>query len=364
MKKTALLLFTLTLLFSLKMPAVHAEEVEGSTTDDSEGEYEYDPLIIDSDYDRIYKEDGLWYGVIEVENRRIFNVDSVLSSPVAFSADIHLYHYFVEFSFSRDTEYLKEIIIYYEIDGYCPYLMCLWGGEVEDYSETVTLTYDPNSISLEEAKTIKEVFGEGAITFSIDPDYDYVLNLNHTTSKDVDSFVEIIQFTYVLTDYETTDLRLDIQDQYEQELAIIVNNEFLTIDEMEQQILDLQEEYAEFDVVFGEEITSPCIGDSCTIDYDGEDDENAVIDFLENALEGFIELIKTIVIGAIALIASGLIAIALAKALLDLSVELIIKAIKEGTKRFFELVIYFSKHIKQSLYFFISTVLSAFDIKI
>ncbi len=237
----------------------------------SETDVPYSGYAERSDYDRIEKIDGLWYGVITASETRLFAVNNSIDSPflVDYTA-IDSYHYFMEFKLTRATQYLKTITIEFEVDSYCPYITCLFGGREDSYSGVRTFTYDDSNTGLDGATSLEDAFGEGNITRSIDGDYDYVVNLDHTTkNKAVDSRVKILEFTYVLTDAEVQDLMLDIQAQYEQEYYLIITNPFLTASEKQNAINILNQEYSEYDVNFGEEMTSPCIGEDCEDEFDG-----------------------------------------------------------------------------------------------
>lgn len=224
-----------------------------------------------SDYERIEKINDQWFGVITASDSRLFAVNSSIDIPFGINYSVNDdYHYFLEFKLTRETTNLKEIKIQFEVDSYCPYITCLFGGRVDAYEETKIFTYDESSSGLEDGKTLEEAFGSGNITASIDDRFDYVVNLDHTTkNKQVDSYVKILEFTYILTDAEVQDLMLDIQAQYEREYYQIITNDFLTASEKQNAINMLNQEYAEYDVDFGEEMESPCIGDGCEDELDG-----------------------------------------------------------------------------------------------
>ena len=76
--------------------------------------------------------------------------------------------------------------------------------------------------------------------------------------------ITVLKFTYILTDQEIIDLRLDIQEQFEEERDIIEENPILTDEEKKEQLDGLITEYIEFEIDFDEEMTSICIGEQCT----------------------------------------------------------------------------------------------------
>jgi|GEM_PF-3060878 len=290
-----------------------------------------------SDYDRIEKVDGIWYGVITASETRIFAVNETPELPftnIPIINNSDTYHYFVEFKLTRATQYLKSITIDFSIDAYCPYFTCLFGGREDAYSGTRTFTYDESSLGLEEGTTLEEAFGDGNITASIDEQYEYVVNLDHTTKNEVsDSTIKILEFTYVLTDAEVQELMLDVQAQYEQEYYQIITNDFLTDTEKQNAINMLNQEYSDYDVNFGEEMTSPCVGDGCEDELDGAP-ELPYIGGLDTLLEKVLaglglnvdNLVEYLVIGIIITIITGLTLYQMAKSILDS----IIKAIAEG----------------------------------
>jgi len=262
MKKALLLVVLSLILFTSLKPTM------ASTSD-----VPYSGYAERSDYDRIEKIDGQWYGVITASEIRIFAVNETIELPftgIPFINNSDTYHYFVEFKLTRETQYLKSITLEFEIDPYCPYFTCLFGGRVDVYSGTRTFTYDESSLGLEEGTTLEEAFGDGNITTSIDDQYDYVVNLDHTTKNEIsDSEIKILEFTYVLSDEEVQDLMLDIQAQYEQEYYQIITNDFLTASEKQNAINMLNNQYSDYDVNFGDEMTSPCVGEGCEDDLAG-----------------------------------------------------------------------------------------------
>ncbi len=257
--------------------------------------YDYSYAVENSQYDRIEKDPitGIWSGVIFVDVSNIFNID-LLNTGLPFQIT-HNYSYFVEFAFTRETIQLYEITLDYEVPGYCPAINCWFTSNIPAVSDRKVLIYDENSIGLDEAKNIDEVFGDGSITKSIDNDYDYVLKLDVFTRKDLDIHVDLISFWYVLTDDEVIDLRLDIQAQYENEVEFISRNPLISFDEKKVLFALVEQEYLEYTIDFGELLNSYCEGDGCSIDYDGTDDSSETGNL--TWWEELFELIKKLFVG-------------------------------------------------------------------
>ena len=262
MKKFLILLLLMAISFMTHSITLYADEVI------EEDDQNYSYAINNSDYDRIYQDDqGKWHGVISVTETHLFTVNN--DSPLV-SLDFTSYMYFVEIAFSRETKQLYEIQLSFTREAYCSYRVFFCVSSEPEFSERKTYSYDEASIGLEESKDIGEVFGDGSITRSIDPNYDWVIDLHHTTTKDIDATVEVIDFYYILTDAEIIDLKLDIQEQFDEELSIIISNPILSPDERDQQIAQLQDEYADYEdsLDFDVLMYSDCVGD-CYDEHEG-----------------------------------------------------------------------------------------------
>ncbi len=219
------------------------------------------------DYTRIYKENGVWYGVIDIENRRIF--ETVYDPPASITQPIR--HYYIEFAFTRETQYVVSVDLKYTVGGYCPlpFNICSFGGYVEPYeSEIITFEYDQEQIGLQYGTSLDEIFGDGEITKSVDPEYDYVIDLGITVQNDVEVpvNVEFLEFTYVLTNAEVDAVMADIQTQYDNEVTAILENNDLNITEKQLALDNLNLEYQEYTITYQEEITSLCLdNDVCNV---------------------------------------------------------------------------------------------------
>jgi len=276
------------------------------------------PSYIDTrDYKKIYKKDGIWYGVIDIEKRNIFAVEEGELPGVIVQVG-KTQHYALEFAFTRDTKYLKSIDISFTRAAYCPVAMdflCRWfGGTVEEYnSGVITYEYDDSSVPLGEAKSIEEAFGDGTITLSADPEFDYVINLEHTTTNEEPVHIElnILQFTYVLTDLEVDDVNDDIQAQYDLEVQAILHDDSLNITTKQLALDQLNIEYDEYNITYNEEITSLCLNDElCSVEAFEENEENVeevpswVQDIIDKILKGSAIIIAAVggisIVGVIA----------------------------------------------------------------
>jgi hypothetical protein len=282
--------------------SLNSDDVPGYTFD-----YEY--AIENSEYNRIYKDESKWYGVIELEDWNVFTVEHSEWSSTWINI-ANLYSYYVEIEFSRETEYLESIQIQFIRDAYCMLPLCI-GGEEEAYdSGLIIYEYDDTQVGLAEAKNLEEVFGEGNITSSIDPDYDYVINLNHNANRDVHGEIWFFEFHYVLTEEEILDLRLDIQTQFNNELQVIQSDDTLSDADKEAAYSQLVSEYSQYEIDFGEIITSECDGD-CGGEWEGEND-GSVYDpesdwntILENSIKNIIISVVIIVVGFIVIFQFG-----------------------------------------------------------
>jgi hypothetical protein len=258
--KKLLLIIAIVLMSST---SVYATEVPGTSVNDDDlpgYEFDYEYAVNNSDYDRIYKDDGKWYGVIEETH---FDFWAANTNPSTLDPYNHKNVLFIEFS--RDTEELIEISYRYTIDEYCPteiFGIC-FGDKIPASSGTETaFNKYTDGFFLN-----TPLFGESIFETSGDTEWDYYILSENDNQF---SSVELLEYTYVLTDVEVDALLLDIQDQYNYELYLIENDDSLTESEKTNAVLDLQLEYDGYNISYGDELTSDADGD--TIDDDGLSD--------------------------------------------------------------------------------------------
>ena len=213
------------------------------------------------EYDRIYKEDSIWYGVIEV-------TDALLTGwncSYGRCTNNALY-----IKFSRETEMLTSITYDYQTQEKCigiklPLLPCIGSTLPSEFgSETVYRKESDGSFInfLFNNQSIKKLSGDDVWFESTRFDYRIISESNELFKN-----VNIIEFTYVLTNDEVDAVMLDIQNQYEQELDHILANPHLTLNEKEQAMIALNTEYSEYTIEYGENITSLCLNhDQCFVE--------------------------------------------------------------------------------------------------
>jgi len=200
-----------------------------------------------SGYERIEKIDGIWYGVIDITD--IY----VASTFFALNDFESVYMNVIGITFTRDTQNLEQIEIDYvtvqdsclgvvAFDKYCI------GSTADSYEGTYILNNSYNSSNFLD-------FLRGDEIYVGDDEYDYYLYIEGPELASV----TVVKFTYVLTHDEVDDLRLDIQEQYELEYQMILENPLLTADEKLIQIVALMEEYKDYEIDYDQEMTSICI---------------------------------------------------------------------------------------------------------
>lgn len=293
MKKTLvfLILFTFSMNYSFSnVAATFPDYCDDPYFDDLSLDYslcfdytppeDYSSIADNSEYDRIEKIDGIWYGVIEVTD---------LYVDTAFIG-VGRYMNVIGISFSRDLLQLAQIEYDYTTletcTGWLTVLGCI--GDMKDsYSDTKILNdkYNTNDF-------IDFLNGDNIIEGN--DDYDYYLYVQ----DDPYEFITVIKFSYILTSQEVIDLRLDIQEQYEIEKNIVLNNPLLTADERLVLIVALIEEYKDYQIDFDELMTSICIGDECTAYNTGGVAGSESLDWLEEWTENFEEKIADFLLTA------------------------------------------------------------------
>ncbi len=255
---------------------------------------DYTSLADNSGYTRIEKINGVWYGVINITSTKLEWINDSRGRGNRLYVD-----------FDRDTQEL----VYVNLKGiaipYCTgieWMSKCWTGEIITDREISVEIYNNY-----ESDTLRDFFGMDTI-ITIDSNdpyygiYDYMIHVRTDviyTGVDLQlKSVTILEYTYILTEQEIIDLRLDLQEQYEEEREIIVSNPITTNEEKDIQLADLHDEYVEFEIDFDEEITSICIGEHCTaINTESEDDLVEGDEWL-SLLEGKIQdwILKTAII--------------------------------------------------------------------
>lgn len=241
----------------------------------------YKAIAERSDYQRICKNDeGQWLGVLNIESREV--TDFMVAGRD--SGDI------VYIDFDRDTDSLERIDLKWVNEDYCSgvnLIFCL-GSTISGETQEASL-YNKSVDG-----SFLEVLTGDSIRTSDKTEYDYmiIIPVLHQIKT-----IEIINFAYVLTAEECEALKLDIQEQLLDDLALIKNN--VTTTEEEKLVLTQEVEvmYDDLDVVYGEIFDSPCIGDECFIDEEETGGDEAGTPISE--VLGKIELLPKLILGGI-----------------------------------------------------------------
>ena len=217
------------------------------TDDTTDIPYEY--AVANSEYVRIEKVDGVWYGIIMIENYQIL--------PLPMGNGILL-------KLSRDLQQLYSVQFDYttlkDCNGLWAWTLCI-GDKIEPYEGT-EIVYD-----LDRDGSLADWLTTDEIVEWDGPDYDYWLFTN--VFEPIDTVFNI-RLDMVLTDVEVIDLRLDIQDQFDDEVEQILLNDFLTDEDRDVQIAGLVDEYSEYTIDFDERITAvpSCECEECVFESD------------------------------------------------------------------------------------------------
>lgn len=278
-------------------------------------------------YDRIYKKDGKWYGVLEVDDFVINSIKkddwiekvkdsnlAILFAPGIVGAfeyfDSETYFYYLDVDFNRDLKNLLTVEIKTDYSSYCskvlPCKKPILGGKnnVDAWSDTTTYTFDTNFplISNPTLDDFATSFGKGDIVSTNRVGYDYAIKLKgDTLRRETDLTVNIIEYTYILEDYEVDDVNNLIQKQFDDDLEKIINNSLYPEYLKQKLINNLIEKYKDQKIEYDEEITSICSG-KC------EDEFKADEKFFDIGLDDFISqdqldnIIPIIIIVALILI--------------------------------------------------------------
>jgi len=272
-------------------------------------DHDYVEVAPNNDYDRIYRTDGIWYGVITVD-------DLLLLPPVNNQGPNS-----ISVKFGRDTEHLTSITYTFTTYDYCDGtgFNTSWGcigNFIPSYTDTETAyEKDKNGIFG------RFILGNNAgIIESSSSDYDYeIFSKTHIKFERV----ELLEFTYVLTNAEVDNVMADIQSQYDSEYDYIVNHPDKTDAEKNVLIDELNSEYSEYTISYGEELTSPCEGDQCEIEHPEPDNTiNTIWDGLSDFLDNYASwAIDNLLSAVVFLILGGVFIKALAQAIVSKAFE-------------------------------------------
>jgi len=386
--KKLILLILLVIVSFIPVITVGATEPTDTTGDETEPT----PGATNDIYDRIYKEDGIWYGVLDVKSSNVFTVKaSEIGDNINVGGIVDIYNsylFFVEFSFTRSTKSLQSIDIEYTFSKYCPNVTCVFGGVKPAVTRTKTLTFDDEALGyhdptfLEQAfnigNSVDEVFGNGEIAESIDPNYDYVLNLDyHVTVQDITiasgeipkGTIEFFRFTYILEDFEVDDVNVDIQAQYDNEVDDILIDDRFTIEEKQLLLEKLNLEYAEYVIEYDESITSLCLTENCVFYYVPEEDPNfddpwnPFADFFNDFKSSILDFIFTVLILLVSAVTGGAFIYALIYYMINSTVKGSVSAVKITASSVHKSGKYWGGQMFNGTVFFFKTVGNAFKRK-
>ena len=218
---------------------VFAFIIATTTTNIQATELDYD------NYDSIYKEDGIWYGIIDITSIYLTGWNCAYGR----CNNNALY-----IAFSRDTENLTSITYDYTTQSRCIgvnlYFVCL-GTTIESESGSETVynesDYGPFLTFLFNANNITKLTSSSK--------YDYRIVSETTETFDT---VEVIRFTYILTNDEVDNVNALAQAQYDQKLHAILIDQTMTFEEKENAASQLKAKYDSFVIEYGEELESLC----------------------------------------------------------------------------------------------------------
>lgn len=231
------------------------------------------------EYDRIYKDqDGTWHGVINVDNTYTKTI------KVGTSTEINAMY----FDLTRDTEDLFDVKIRFETINdtwWDPFDIFT---NIKKYELEVDTTYkSTNLLSWDMLGNFKEygcalwknVDEVTKGTWSNGNVPQYVLLTS--PEKRIDNILHF-QFDYILTDYEVDSVNEDIQTQFDEEKTAIIGDDSITDEEKYIAITDLEEEYEDYVIDYGERLN-----------YIADDDDlarlNAMLNVYESAFDRFLD---------------------------------------------------------------------------
>ena len=235
------------LIFTLLMPSQLLEASEIASGDE---EITLDDLL--EEYDRIFKRNGVWYGIIEVTDISLSEWNCTMANGRCYQSRIML-------NFSRELERLTSVTYDFTAKDSCRgvnlFGFCIGSWETGQSGTHTAFEKDRHG------PFVQFILNSSEIQRAFGTSYDFQI-ITPMTYGPLES-VEIIQFTFVLTDAEVESVLASIQEQYDAEVELILNTPGLT-DAQRQQLLDqLNLEYATFTIDFQEELTSECVGDHC-----------------------------------------------------------------------------------------------------
>lgn len=205
------------------------------------------------DYDRIFKRNGIWYGIIDITNTQ-------LSEWNCFNGRCSQSR--ILLNFSRELERLSSITYDFVEKDSCRgvnlFGFCL-GTWVPGESGTHTAFDNPRHGAFTQwvlnSSEIQRAFGSPF-------DFQIITPLQYGPLESV----EVVRFTFVLTNEEVESVLEQMQEQYDSEVQRILTMPGLTDAQRQDRLELLNIEYATFTIEFQEELTSECVGDHCFVD--------------------------------------------------------------------------------------------------
>lgn len=208
----------------------------------------------EDDYDKIYQEDGIWYGVIEITDHML-SEDNCMYGKCSRSK--------ISLSFSRDTEALQEITYDFITKDTCIGLnlfgLCI--GSKYSGTEGTHTAYNKQ----EHGAFIDFLFQTNEIQTPVLSNYDYTI----LTPSEYGPLKEvtIIEYTYILENHETDDVNTTIQQQFNDQLNTILKDPTTTYTEKEQLHQALLNEYQDYTINYGQPLKSLCESETlCTME--------------------------------------------------------------------------------------------------
>lgn len=284
MKK--LFLIFLVLLLAMTSQVAFAAEVidtDGDQIDDGTDSYDY--AVTNSDYDRIEKIDGIWYGII--------NVTETWIGPRTTGQNFNTFY----LQFTRDLQELVSVSYDYVLSDYCSgyelFGACLTGEVVNNetgsiiaynkyedgsFLDRLTTSDEIGTSTNVDVEMVNSTFGKNFDT-SIDTFYFIRTPFNEELKS-----VTVVEFSYILTEQELIDLRLDIQEQFDNEAETILENDLLTQEEQDLLMQDLIAQYEQYEIDTDEVLTSTCEGDQCTDVNEDATDSQTLDDIIANSI--------------------------------------------------------------------------------
>ena len=329
--------------------------------------YYSEDFLNDTEYTRLYKEDGIWYGVIELEDVvyvRTELTDS-LSNPVT---QRKLFRNEIYVKLTRDTERLEEITLEYQTYEFCAikWFSFIGDGFCMDRREAtsgVTTIYYKGTDGL----FLEILMGIWIPGWTIDQHYiwdtDY-LNFDYKITPKIYAPIDnmsILHFTYVLTEEEVAAVLEDIQEQYNREVTGIRLDPNTTLTE-KQMLLDLlNAEYAEYTIEYGESMTSLCETELCYIK--GEEYEEIIQDPSAwwDSITGWLSgaNLRRTLLGAAVVLIIGTIAAGVTSYISKAALKAFMNGLKRFAIVFMQVIIYWIIQIWKAMDFFFATIAKA-----